>query len=351
MHIAPWVWLPTSGGLIAIILADLYMVSRRPHRPSFRECLIWVGVYLSLAVVFGLVLWGFAGGTFGGQFFAGWITEYSLSADNLFVTMLIMTSFRVPERYQQKTLAIGIIIALILRVLVVGAGTAAITAFGWLFYIFGAFLLYTAIQLAISGGDDDDEFKENFLLRWAKKILPATEKYNGSKLTTKIDGKRLVTPMLIVMIAIGTTNLIFAVDSIPAIFGLTKEPFIILTANAFALMGLRQLYFIIGGLLDRLVFLNYGLAFVLGFIGVKLVTETLHHDGVAWSPAISTTASLITIAVALVLTAVVSLAYTKITGRGGKSPDASAGDATDGAEGTAATDGPAATEAASSPPQ
>lgn len=329
MHLAPWVWLPTAGGLIAIILADLYMVSRRPHKPSFRECLIWVGVYISMAIVFGLVVWAFAGGTFGGQFFAGWITEYSLSADNLFVTMLIMISFRVPESYQQKTLAIGIIIALILRVLVVGAGTAAINAFDWLFYIFGAFLLYTAIQLAISGDDEDEEFKENFLLRFAKRILPATEQYNGSKLTTKIDGKRLVTPMLIVMIAIGTTNLIFAVDSIPAIFGLTKEPFIILSANAFALMGLRQLYFIIGGLLERLVFLNYGLAFVLGFIGVKLVTETLHHHGVEWAPEISITASLVTIAAALALTAVISLIYTKITGGGDDDgPDASGSDAT-----------------------
>ena len=327
MDVGLWVWLPTSAGLVAIILADLYMVSRRPHKPSFRECLIWVGVYISMAIVFGLVVWAFAGATFGGQFFAGWITEYSLSADNLFVTMLIMVSFRVPDRYQQKTLAIGIIIALILRVLVVAAGTAAIAAFDWLFYIFGAFLLYTAIQLAISGDDDDEEFKENFLLRWAKKVLPATEKYDGSKLTTKLDGKRLVTPMLIVMIAIGTTNLVFAVDSIPAIFGLTKEPFIILSANAFALMGLRQLYFIIGGLLDRLVFLNYGLAFVLGFIGVKLVTETLHHHGVEWAPEISIATSLVTIAAALALTAVVSLLYTKITGRGGDDdgPDAAGG--------------------------
>lgn len=335
MHLAPWVWLPTSGGLVAVILADLYMVSRRPHRPSFRECLIWVGVYISMAIVFGLVVWAFAGGTFAGQFFAGWITEYSLSADNLFVTMLIMISFRVPEEYQQKTLAIGIIIALMLRVLVVGAGTAAINAFGWLFYIFGAFLLYTAIQLAMSGDDEDEEFKENFLLRAAKKVLPATERYDGAKLTTKIDGKRLVTPMLIVMIAIGTTNLIFAVDSIPAIFGLTKEPFIILTANAFALMGLRQLYFIIGGLLERLVFLNYGLAFVFGFIGVKLVAETLNHQGVEWAPEIPITASLVTIAAALVLTAVVSLIYTRITvrtkndGKDGADSDATA-DATSG---------------------
>jgi tellurite resistance protein TerC len=199
------------------------------------------------------------------------------------------------------------VIALVLRVIVVSIGSAAIAEFDWLFYVFGAFLLYTAVQLLVSGDNQDEEFKENVLLRVAKKILPATDKYDGAKITTKVDGKRLVTPMLIVMVAIGTTNLLFAVDSIPAIFGLTKEPYLVFTANAFALMGLRQLFFLIGGLLDRLIYLSKGLSIVLAFIGVKLVLEALHHDGVSWAPEIPIMVSLGVIVGTLLITAVLSL--------------------------------------------
>ena len=308
MNVPLWLWLVTAVGLTAIICADFYLVSRNPRHPTLKECVLWIGGYVGLAVLFGLAILMFEGPRFGGELFAGWITEYSLSVDNLFVTMLIMASFAVRREHQQKVLSIGIVIALVLRVVVVAVGSAAIAEFDWLFYLFGAFLLYTAVQLAISGTEDEEEeFKENVLLRAAKKVLPATEKYDGARLTTHVDGKRLFTPMLIVMIAIGTTNLLFAVDSIPAIFGLTKEPYLVLTANAFALMGLRQLYFIIGGLIERLVYLSYGLAVVLGFIGVKLIVETLHHHGVSWAPEIPILWSLGVIIGVLALTAVISL--------------------------------------------
>jgi tellurite resistance protein TerC len=308
MNVPLWLWLVTGVGLTAIICADFYLVSRNPRHPTLKECALWIAGYVGLAVLFGLAILLFEGPRFGGELFAGWITEYSLSVDNLFVTMLIMVSFAVRREHQQKVLSVGIVIALVLRVIVVAVGSAAIAEFDWLFYLFGAFLLYTAVQLAISGSDDEEEeFKENVMLRAAKKILPATEKYDGARLTTRVDGKRLFTPMLIVMIAIGTTNLLFAVDSIPAIFGLTKEPYLVLTANAFALMGLRQLYFIIGGLIERLVYLSYGLAVVLGFIGVKLIVETLHHHGVSWAPEIPILWSLGAIIGTLVLTAVISL--------------------------------------------
>ncbi len=307
MNVPLWLWLVTGLGLTAVICVDFYLVSRNPRHPSLKECVAWIGCYVGLAVLFGLAIFFFQGSQYGGELFAGWITEYSLSVDNLFVTMLIMVSFAVHRDHQQKVLSIGIVIALVLRVIVVSVGSAAIAEFDWLFYIFGAFLLYTAVQLVVSDSDEDEEFKENVMLRVAKKILPATERYDGAKITTKVDGKRLVTPMLIVMVAIGTTNLLFAVDSIPAIFGLTKEPYLVLTANAFALMGLRQLYFIIGGLLDRLVYLSHGLAVVLGFIGVKLIVETLHHHGVSWAPEIPILVSLGVIIGTLAITAVVSM--------------------------------------------
>jgi tellurite resistance protein TerC len=315
MNVPLWLWLVTGFGLTAIICFDFYLIARNPRKPSLKECLAWIGGYLGLAVLFGLASYLFEGHEYAGELFAGWITEYSLSVDNLFVTMLIMVSFAVRAEHQQKVLSIGIVIALVLRVVVVALGSAAIAEFDWLFYLFGVFLLYTAIQLVVSGDKEEEEFKENAMLRVAKKILPATEKYDGAKITTKVDGKRLVTPMLIVMVAIGSTNLLFAVDSIPAIFGLTKEPYLVLTANAFALMGLRQLYFIIGGLLDKLIYLSYGLAVVLGFIGVKLVVETLHNHGVSWAPAIPIPVSLGVIIGTLGLTAAVSLLKVRLVRR------------------------------------
>jgi len=294
MDIPVWVELVTYGGLTLLLLADLVIVGRRPHEPSIRESTVWVGFYIALALVFGLGVLAFSGPRYAGEFYAGWLTEYSLSVDNLFVFVIIMSRFAVPRQYQQKVLMIGIVLALVMRGIFIAIGAAAIQRFVWIFFIFGAFLIYTAVKLALHR-ESEDEFKENALIRYSRAVLPISPEYDGARLRTKIDGRRMFTPMIIVMIAIGTTDLLFALDSIPAIFGLTKEPFLVFTANVFALMGLRQLYFLLGGLLDRLVYLSVGLAVILGFIGVKLILEALHentlpfiNDGhhVTWAPQI-----------------------------------------------------------------
>ncbi|MEU4420536.1 TerC family protein [Actinoplanes sp. NPDC024001] len=305
MNLPIWVWAVTIIGFVAMIALDFYLVARNPHEPSFRECVGWVSFYVLAAVAFGFVLMATSGAGYAGQFFAGWLTEYSLSVDNLFVFIIIMSRFAVPVRYRQKVLLIGIVLALLMRGVFIAAGASAVARFDWLFYLFGAFLIYTAIKLV--GPQHEDEFSENFALRTAKRILPTTESYHGSSILVRVDGRRMVTPMLIVMVAIGTTDLLFALDSIPAIFGLTQEPYLVFTANVFALMGLRQLYFLLGGLLDRLVYLSKGLAFILAFIGVKLMLEALHHDGVSWAPAVPITVSLGVIVGTLLITTVASL--------------------------------------------
>jgi tellurite resistance protein TerC len=282
MHLSTWVWFATLGGLTAILLADLFIIGRRPHEPTTRESSLWVTLYVALAVAFGLGVLLFSGPRYGGEFFAGWLTEYSLSVDNLFVFVIIMARFRVPRPYQQKVLLVGIVLALLMRGIFIAAGAAAIQRFIWVFYLFGAFLIYTAVRLAMHGEDGEDDYKENALVRWTRRVLPVSEEFHGAAISTRVRGKRMFTPMLVVMIAIGTTDLLFALDSIPAIFGLTKEPFLVFTANVFALMGLRQLYFLIGGLLDRLVYLSMGLSIVLGFIGVKLILEALHDNNLAF---------------------------------------------------------------------
>ncbi|MEV4317374.1 TerC family protein [Actinocrispum sp. NPDC049592] len=307
MNLPVWVWPVTVAGLTAMILVDFYLVSRNPRKPSLRECTLWVACYVGLAILFGLGVLLFAGPRYGGEFFAGWVTEYSLSVDNLFVFVIIMSTFAVPKDYQQKVLSIGIVLALFMRGAFIAVGAEAVTRFDWLFYLFGAFLVFTAWKLMRHGDSGEEEFSENAVLRLAKRFLPATETYAGAALTTRVGGRRLVTPMLIVMVAIGTTDLLFALDSIPAIFGLTKEPYLVFTANAFALMGLRQLFFLIGGLLDKLVYLSKGLAVVLAFIGVKLVGEALHSDGVAWAPQIPILLSLGIIVGTLAVTTVASL--------------------------------------------
>jgi tellurite resistance protein TerC len=318
LNVSTWVWIVTLVALAAVLAVDLLIIGRRPHEPSMKEAGGWVAFYVALALLFGVGVWAVAGPRYAGEFYTGWLTEYSLSVDNLFVFVIIMARFAVPRRFQQKVLLIGIVLALLMRGAFIAAGAALIAQFSWVFYIFGAFLVYTAITLVKQGENDEDDFKENILIRWSKRALPLSSSFDSGKLTvvTKA-GKRLFTPMLIVMIAIGTTDLIFALDSIPAIFGITKEPYLVFTANVFALMGLRQLYFLLGGLLERLVYLNLGLAAVLGFIGVKLVLEALHTNqlpfingghGVHWAPEIPIWLSLLVIIGTLSTATVASLA-------------------------------------------
>jgi tellurite resistance protein TerC len=317
LNVSAWVWIVTLVALVAVLAVDLLIVGRRPHEPSMREASAWVAFYVGLALAFGAGVWAAAGGRSAGEFYTGWLTEYSLSVDNLFVFVIIMARFAVPRRFQQKVLLIGIVLALVMRGAFIAAGAALIAQFSWVFYIFGAFLIYTAITLIKQGENDDEDFKENILIRWSKRALPVSSSFDDGRMTVVTSaGKRLFTPMLIVMIAIGTTDLIFALDSIPAIFGITKEPYLVFTANVFALMGLRQLYFLLGGLLERLVYLNFGLAAVLAFIGVKLVLEALHTNqlpfingghGVHWAPEIPIWLSLLVILGTLGLATAASL--------------------------------------------
>jgi tellurite resistance protein TerC len=333
--------------LTLILAADLLLILKRPHIPSTRESTLWVVFYVTLALIFAGLMWIFAGPEYAGQFVAGWLTEYSLSIDNLFVFVLIMSQFAVPRRYQQEVLMVGIIIALVLRGAFILIGAAAIEQFSWVFYIFGAFLVWTAYRQAFPGGDHDEDVKrENFIVRLLRRTIDISDHYDGAKLRTVVDGKKYFTPMIIVFAAIGVTDLLFAIDSIPAIFGITTSPFIVFTANIFALMGLRQLYFLLGDLLDRLRYLHYGIAFILAFIGVKLVFHAMHvnelpfinnGEHIEWAPEISTWMSLGVIIVAMTVATVASLIASARDKRNA-TPDAAAVAAAVGA--------PAGTEAA-----
>jgi tellurite resistance protein TerC len=300
-------WVLTIGGLAALIAVDFF-IGRKPHDVSIKEAGIWTIVWIALAGLFGVGLLLFGGGEPGGEFFAGFITEKSLSVDNLFVFVLIMAKFAVPSRYQQRVLLVGVLIALVLRAVFIAAGAAIISSFSWVFYLFGAFLIWTAWKLIqdARAGEKDEEYEENKVLKAAERRFGVADRYHGTKLWIRQNGKRVMTPMLVVMLAIGTTDVLFALDSIPAIFGLTQDPYIVFTANAFALMGLRQLYFLIGGLLKRLVHLSYGLSVILGFIGVKLVLHALHESGVH-VPEISIPVSLGVICAVLIVTTITSL--------------------------------------------
>jgi tellurite resistance protein TerC len=306
MDVTLWVWLATIAGFLVLITVDLALGRRRPHEVGMREAAVWVAGVVVLAIGFGLGLGVVENGSVAQQFFAGYLTEYSLSVDNLFVFVVIMTAFAVPRVRQPQALLIGIVVALVLRGIFIAVGAAAIERFSATFFVFGAFLLYTAVQVASSHGDTPSH-ERNAMIRLATRILPTTEEYHGGQLVARVDGKRVVTPLFLVMLAIGTTDLIFALDSIPAIYGLTEEPYIVFTANAFALMALRQLYFLLHGLLDRLVYLSYGLAVILAFIGVKLILHASHEQwGKPW-PEIGTPVSLAVIVGTLVITVVLSL--------------------------------------------
>ncbi|MFI6844547.1 TerC family protein [Kitasatospora sp. NBC_00085] len=318
MDVSVSMWVGTIGVLVALIVADFFIGGRKPHEVSVKEAGIWTTVWIVLAAVFGGFLWWHSGSQPAGEFFAGYITEKSLSVDNLFVFILIMGKFAVPRIYQQRVLMFGVIIALVLRAVFIAGGAALVAQFSWVFFIFGGFLVWTAWKLIkeARAEEEDDEFEENRLLKSIEQRFPSTDKYHGTKLfvreksSIRENGRRLMTPMLIVMLAIGTTDVLFALDSIPAIFGLTQDPYIVFTANAFALMGLRQLYFLIGGLLKKLVHLSYGLSVILGFIGVKLVLHALHEQGVH-VPEVGIPFSLGFIVVVLAITTVTSLMASK----------------------------------------
>jgi len=307
VEVSTTLWVLTVLGLAALIGID-FLVGRKPHEVSIREAGVWTVVWIALAALFGVGLLLFGGGRPAGEFFAGYITEKSLSVDNLFVFVLIMTKFAVPTLYQRRVLLIGVLIALVLRTVFIAAGAAIVASFSWVFFLFGAFLVWTAWKLVQEARADhtEDEFEENRLLKAAERRFGVADRYHGTKLWVRQNGKRIMTPMLVVMLAIGTTDVLFALDSIPAIFGLTQDPYIVFTANAFALMGLRQLYFLLGGLLKKLVHLSYGLSVILGFIGVKLVLHALHESGVP-APQISIPVSLGVICGVLAVTTITSL--------------------------------------------
>jgi len=316
------VWIATTAGFLAIVALDLVVIARRSAAVSIRQATLWVVFYVALAAAFAVGLFVFRGGTSGGEFVAGYITEYSLSVDNLFVFVIIMARFRVPAIAQDKVLYIGIVVSMLLRAVFIAAGAAAIAAASWVFYVFGAFLIYTAVRLAIEGDDgEEEEYQENAAVRGLRRVLPIAPDYVGNSLLTRTAGRRMLTPMVVVIAAIGIANVVFALDSIPAIFGLTTDPYVILTANAFALMGLRQLYFLIGGLLERVIYLNKGLAVILAFIGFKLLVEALHGShvdelGPVHLPEIGIAASLTFILITLVVTTAASLVKVRLDARG-----------------------------------
>jgi len=319
MNVSTMEWGITLGVTLTVLILDVLFSVRRPHEPSRRECVAALSVYILLAIGFGLWVWHFHGGQFGLEFYAGWLTEYSLSVDNLFIFIIIMASFNVPKVYQQQALLVGIVLALVFRGIFIALGAVAIKQFSWIFYIFGAFLVVTAIKLVRDTEHSDDA--DNAVVRFAKTYLNTTDKWDGLKLYLKEGNKRVMTPMFLVIVALGTTDLLFAVDSIPAIYGLTKEPYLVFTANVFALMGLRQLYFLLGDLLNRLVFLSQGLAFILFFIGVKLLLHALHENELPFVnggqpvpvPEIPTLLSLAVIVLTLFLTMVASLMKTRFS--------------------------------------
>ena len=323
MHVTTTVWLLTAAITVGVLLVDVFVIGRRPHEPTMRETGRHLAMYIALAVAFGIGVWVVSGARYGGEFFAGWLTEYSLSVDNLFIFIIIMAKFGVPRQLQQTALLVGIVLALVLRAGFIGLGAAAIEEFSWVFYLFGLFLVWTAIGLAREADEEDAQYDEPRLVSYVRRHFRVSEEWHGVQLFVRENGVRTMTPMLLVILALGMTDLLFALDSIPAIYGLTREPYLVFTANVFALMGLRQLYFLIGGLLQRLVYLSYGLAFLLFFIGVKLILHAMHENElpflnggrpIGWAPEIPIWVSLLVIVGTLVITAVASLVKNRVDG-------------------------------------
>jgi tellurite resistance protein TerC len=314
-QVSGWVWLLTVLGIIGLLLFDFFFHVRKAHIPTLGEAARWTGIYVSIAVLFGLGVFVFGGGQMGAEYFAGYITEEALSVDNLFVFLLLLGSFKVPRADQQKVLLVGIAVSLVARTGFIFLGAALINSFAWVFYLFGLILLVTAGNLLREQRTEEEETPDNIIIRLARRVLRTSDTYDGDKLVTYQDGRRVLTPMLLVMVAIGGTDILFALDSIPAIFGLTQNVYLVFTATAFSLLGLRQLYFLIDGLLDRLVYLSYGLAAILALIGVKLVLHALHENNVPFindgepvhAAEISTAVSLLAILLILAVTVVFSL--------------------------------------------
>jgi len=323
IHAPAWLEIALMAGVVAILLADLLIILKRPHIPGAKESTLWVSFYAALAVVFGLVLLVFVSAETASEFYAGWLTEYSLSIDNLFVFVIIMTRFSVPKRLQQEVLMVGVIMSLVLRGAFILIGAAIIENFSAVFYLFGAFLLYTAYHQSFRSSEDDEQ-TESRLIKWLKNRLKFSETFDGAKIRTTENGHRVFTPMLMVFVTIALTDLLFAFDSIPAIFGITTDPFIVFTANVFALMGLRQLYFLLSGLLETLRFLKYGIAVILAFIGVKLIAHAMHVNElpfinggrhIEWAPEISSNLSLAVIVGAMAVSALASVLASKLEGK------------------------------------
>ncbi|MBS7159744.1 MAG: TerC/Alx family metal homeostasis membrane protein [Actinomyces sp.] len=319
MVVHPWAWGILALVAIGLIALDFLGHARNPHPPTAAEAARWTLFYVGLAAVFGVGIWLTNGWLYAQEFYAGWAMEWSLSVDNLFVFILILKAFRVPRENQQKALLFGIVIALLLRLVFILLGAALVARFSWVFFIFGVWLLWTAfsqIKETATGGGDEEEYEENAFIRVVRRVLPITDGFIGDRMLYRHGGRTYLTPLFVVVLALGSADLMFAFDSIPAIFGITSQAFLVFACNVFALMGLRQLFFLVDALLGKLVYLGYGLGVILSFIGIKLILEALHANtlpfinggrGVEWAPEISVSVSLGVIVVTLVITVIASL--------------------------------------------
>ncbi|MGY1704530.1 TerC family protein [Geodermatophilus sp. SYSU D00697] len=310
LEISGLTWALTIGLIVGLLAVDLVLAALRPHRVGFGEATAWSVFYVLVAVAFGVWFAAHHGGDAGTEYFAGYIVEKSLSVDNLFVFVIIMTTFSVPEEHQHKVLTFGIVLALVMRAIFIALGATLLSLFSFMFLVFGLLLVYTAVQL-FRHRDEDPDVEDNAVVKAARRFLPLTDDYVGGRLTTRVDGRRVFTPLIVVLVAIGSVDLLFALDSIPAVFGVTDEPYVVFVANAFALLGLRALFFLVKGLLDRLVYLSTGLALILAFIGVKLILHWAHVDIDERVPEIPTPLSLVVIGVVLTVVTVASLLKTR----------------------------------------